>query len=102
MLAAGVFMNAVLAVALFATVAMVWGTPEPGEAVVGDVVEEWVPSGAAALTSIEAGTRIVRVGGHDVANMDDVAERIMRAPPGPLTLELAGRPPVTIEVPDDA
>jgi regulator of sigma E protease len=101
-LSAGVFMNAVLAVVLFAVIAVVWGAPEPTEPVVADVVEEWVPEEAAALATIEPGSRLVRVAGHDVATMDDVARRLMRAPPGPVTLEFAARAPVTIEVPDNA
>lgn len=101
-LAAGVFMNAAMAVVLFALIAVMWGVPEPTEPVIGDVVEERLPAEAAALAEIEPGSRLVRVGVHDVKTMDEVAHRLMKAPPGPVTFEFAARPPVTIEIPDDA
>lgn len=100
-LAAGVTVNAVLAVILFAVIAMVWGAPKPDGPVVGDVVEEWLPEGAASLATIEPGARITRVGGQHVGTMDDVSHRLMRAPAGPITIEFARRPPITITIPDD-
>lgn len=101
-LAAGVAMNALLAVVLFAAIGVIWGRPTPGEPIVGDVVEEWLPEGAWALADIPAGTRITRVGGRSVADMDDVARAFMAADAGELTLELAGAPDVTVTIPDRA
>jgi regulator of sigma E protease len=101
-LSAGVAMNALLAVLLFATVALVWGTTPPAEPVVGDVVEERLADGTEALASLEPGTRITAVGDRPVDDMDQVARAIMAAHAGPLTLRFADRPPVTIEIPDDA
>lgn len=100
-LSAGVIMNGLLAVVLFALVALVWGVPRAAEPVVADVVEEWLPPGATDLATIEPGTRITRAGGQDVATMDDVSRVLMRAHAGPVTLEFAGRPDITIEMPDN-
>ena len=100
-LGAGVAMNAALAVVLFAVVAFVWGAPDPSEPIVGDVVEEWLPEGAAALAAIPPGSRITRVAGREVSSMDDVSLELMGASAGRLTLEFADRPPVTIEIPAD-
>ena len=98
-LAAGVAMNAALAVALFALVAVLWGTPVPDPPVVGNIVEERLPPGAAELASVPMGSRITAVGGVPVETMDAVARAISRARPGPLTFEFEGRAPITIEVP---
>lgn len=101
-LAAGVTMNGVLAVLLFAVVAFVWGAPEPSEPVVGDVIEEWLPASAAALAEVEPGSRITRVGGRSVATMDDVSRRLMRASHGDITLEFENHAPITIRIPEEA
>jgi regulator of sigma E protease len=101
-LAAGVAMNALLAVVLFAAIAVVWGRPTPAEPVVGGVVEEWLPPGTHALADIPPGTRIARVGDRPVATMDDVALALMAARAGELTLELEAAAPVTITIPERA
>jgi regulator of sigma E protease len=98
-LAAGVAMNAALAVVLFAGVALVWGKPSSGEAVVGNVVAEWLPEGAHDLVAIPPGTRITRVGDRDVATMDDVSRAIMAARAGRLTFALEDAAPVTVTIP---
>jgi regulator of sigma E protease len=101
-LAAGVAMNAVLAVALFAGVALTWGMPAPREAVVGSVVAEWLPRGTHDLVTIPAGTRITRVGDRDVATMDDVSRAIMATRAGSLTFKLENADPVSITIPTRA
>lgn len=98
-LSAGVLMNGVLAVVLFAAIALVWGAPVPRSAVIGDVIEERLPEGAAALADIEPGSRVTRVGGRSVTTIDDVARALMSAPAGELSLEFATRAPITIQVP---
>jgi regulator of sigma E protease len=98
-LAAGVAMNAALAVVLFAGVALVWGKPSSGESVVGNVVAEWLPAGAHDLIAIPAGTRITRVGDRDVATMDDVSRAIMASRAGQLTFALENADPVTVTIP---
>jgi regulator of sigma E protease len=101
-LAAGVAMNAVLAVVLFAGVALVWGMPAPREAVVGSVIAEWLPRGTHDLVTIPAGTRITRVGDRHVATMDDVSRAIMATRAGHLTFNLENADPVTITIPTRA
>jgi regulator of sigma E protease len=101
-LAAGVAMNALLAVALFAAVAMWWGRATPDAPVVGNVVEDWLPAGTEDLAGITPGTRIVRVGDHAVASMGEVAGAIMAAQAGSLRFELEGADPVVITIPEQA
>ena len=101
-LSAGVAMNALLAVVLFAAVAAIWGAPVPPPPVVGHVIEKWVPASAAALLDIEPGARVTRVGTRSISDMDDVARAIMAARAGPLTLRFADRPPITIRIPRNA
>jgi regulator of sigma E protease len=101
-LVAGVAMNALLAVVLFAAVAMWWGRAAPDAPVVGNVVEDWLPAGAEDLAGITPGTRIIRVGDQDVASMGEVARAIMAAQPGSLRFELEGAEPVIITIPERA
>lgn len=101
-LSAGVAMNALLAVVLFAGVALVWGMPSPPEAVVGNVVGEWLSEGTEDLVTIPAGTRITRVGEREVATMGDVSRAIMAARAGDLTFRFEQGDPVTITVPEEA
>jgi regulator of sigma E protease len=98
-LAAGVAMNAVLAVVLFAGVALVWGMPAPRDAVVGSVIAEWLPAGTHDLVAVPDGTRITRVGDRPVVTMDDVARAIMATRAGNLTFTFENADPVTITIP---
>lgn len=101
-LSAGVVMNALLAITIFAGIALVWGMPSPREPVVGHVYAEWLPEGAYDLATIPAGTRITRVGEHTVATMDDVARGIMAARAGELTFSFEHGDPITITIPERA
>jgi regulator of sigma E protease len=101
-LAAGVAMNVVLAVAIFGGIALVRGLPAPHEPVVGNVVGEWLPEGTQDLVTIPAGARITRVNGRDVVSMGDVTHAIMGAQAGELTISLEGGDLVTISIPEAA
>jgi regulator of sigma E protease len=101
-LAAGVAMNAVLAVALFAGVALVWGMPYSGDAVVGRVIAEFLPKGTHELVTVPVGTRITHVGDSEVATMDDVSRAIMAARAGSLTFSFDNGDPVTVAIPERA
>ncbi|MGK7312519.1 MAG: RIP metalloprotease RseP [Candidatus Longimicrobiales bacterium M2_2A_002] len=101
-LAAGVAMNVVLGVVLFAGFAMARGKPTPSEPVVGNVVAEWLSAGTEDLASIPAGTRITRVGDQNVATMGDVSRAIMAAEAGDLMLRFERRAPLTITIPERA
>jgi regulator of sigma E protease len=98
-LVAGVAMNALLAVVLFAAVALFWGRPTPAEPVVGAVVEEWLPAGTHALADIPRGSRITHVGDRRVETMDDVSRALMAARAGDLAIGLEGADAVVITIP---
>lgn len=101
-LSAGVAMNVVLGVVLFAGFALARGMPASSEPVVGNVVAEWLSEGTQDLVSIPAGTRITRVGDRDVATMSDVTRAIMAAQAGDLTFSFEHGAPITITVPERA
>lgn len=99
-LSAGVAMNVVLGVVLFAGFALARGMPASSEPVIGNVVAEWLSEGTQDLASIPAGTRITRVGGRDVATMSDVTRAIMAAQAGDLTFSFEHGAPITITIPE--
>lgn len=101
-LAAGVAMNVVLAVVLFAGFALVRGMPSSSEPVVGNVVVEWLSEGTEDLATIPAGTRITRVGERDVKTMSDVTDAIMVAQAGDLTFSFDHGAPITVTIPERA
>jgi regulator of sigma E protease len=101
-LSAGVAMNVLLAVVIFAGIALVRGLPSSPEAVVGNVVAKWLPEGTYDLASIAPGTRITRIGDRDVATMSDVTQAIMAAQPGRLTFGFEDGDPITVTIPEEA
>ncbi len=102
---AGPAMNYLLAFVLFSFVAGAWGVLQPSsEPVVGDVI----PGLPAALSSLQAGDRILRINGQGVHSWEEMAELIHQKPdqalkmeitrdqgstiaPGPLTISLVPR-----------
>lgn len=97
-ISAGVIMNVLFAWFLYAVIAMAWGVPSVGPAVVGDVVEELVPEGAVALLDIPMGTRIQTVNGRAVADFGEVREAMAMAR-DTIRFEFEGAPALTIPVP---
>jgi len=87
-ISAGVIMNFLFAVLLWAVIGGVWGVPEPTPAVVGEVPAEELPAGAEELADVPSGARVLAVDGAPVEAWEDVAERIATAPAGPITLRL--------------
>jgi regulator of sigma E protease len=97
-ISAGVIMNMLFAWFLFTVIALAWGVREAPPPVVGDVVEERVPEGAAELLRIPMGARIVAVNGQEVADFSEV-QRLMAMARDSVRLEFAELPPVTVAVP---
>ena len=82
---AGPFMNYVLAFALFALVAGVWGVLQPSDKpVVGDIV----PGLPAAQAKLQENDRIVRINGTAVKSWEEMARIIHEHPAEKLQVEL--------------
>ncbi|HEX7050276.1 MAG TPA: RIP metalloprotease RseP [Longimicrobiales bacterium] len=100
-ISAGVIMNILFAVLIFAAGALVWGIEIQPEARVPDLRPGELPPGAAALASVPAGTRIVGANGEAVDDWGDLRAILLTASSGPLTLRFEDAVPVTIQVPAD-
>jgi regulator of sigma E protease len=101
-ISAGVIMNMIFAFAVYSFVAARWGIPEYASTRVGTVVAESLPPGTEALTALDPGSRVVRVGGQPVENWGEVVSGLYTAR-GSVTVEVVeGRTlSVTIQAPAD-
>jgi regulator of sigma E protease len=99
---AGVTMNALFAVLVYAVLAGTYGTPVDTVTTVGAVDTTALPAGAAALKTLRPGDRIVRVNGDTVTSWHDVQRAVLLAPGARIRIEVAGRAePVVIDVPHE-
>ena len=77
-ISAGVIMNLLFAVVVFAVSAMAWGIPAIGDTRIGNVAEELLPAGTEALASIPVGARIVSIGGERTDDMRELRQAILK------------------------
>jgi regulator of sigma E protease len=99
-ISAGVIMNIVFAVVVFASIAMIWGLPLPLKPILGGVSEESLPTEARAFLDVPAGSRIIAVGDRAVDNWQQVERDIATAPGGSeLTIRFEHAKPITFQVP---
>jgi regulator of sigma E protease len=99
-ISAGVVMNAVFAVVIYAILAGSYGVSEDPTTTVGEVRTASLPMGAAGLATLRPGDRIVRVGGDSVAGWDDIQTALLTSADQPLSIEVAGRAdPILVDVP---
>jgi regulator of sigma E protease len=99
-ISAGVLMNLLFAIVVFAGVALVWGIRTIPEARVGNVNEERLPAGTEALARVPTGTRILSVNNDPVRDFRDLRTAIAKAGAGPLTFTFENAPTITISVPE--
>jgi regulator of sigma E protease len=99
-ISAGVVMNAILAIVIYAGSALVWGIAKVPDAIIQHVDAAHLPPGAEALASLPAGTRVLAVNGHEISDWDDFITRLAAAS-GSAELRLAHEPPVSIRLSDD-
>lgn len=98
-LSAGVLMNILFAILVFAGSALFWGVPIEPEARIPEAIATVLPADAAALADLPAGTRITAVGGTAIDDWGDLRTALLTATPGPVVLHFEGAEPVTIQVP---
>ena len=98
-ISAGVIMNVVFAVLVYAVLAGIFGVARDPSTVVDSVRTDSLPLGAAPLATIAPGERIVRVGGDSVKSWGDMMDRLLTAK-APIAVEIAGRSaPLMVDVP---
>ena len=96
-ISAGVIMNMLFAFALHTFVVAQWGLPEFGTTRIGFVQAETLPPGTEAFATVPSGSRVVSIGGREVADWGDVQEGLFRSAPGLMTVVLV-EPSQTLEV----
>lgn len=96
---AGVLMNFLFAIVAFAAVALFYGDPVISTTRVA--VEAAPEAGPIAepLRRVPIGAELTRVDGRPVESWNDALTILREAPAGPVTLEFAEAPPVSLELP---
>ncbi len=87
---AGVTMNLVFAVVIYAGLFMTAGQPRPAITPLQSVDASRLPAGAEALAGIQRGEVITRVNGDTVRTWDEVQDRVLKGP-DTVRIEVAGR-----------
>lgn len=98
---AGVIMNFLFAILVLAGVTYAYGDRLINTTRLAVTPAASGVPAAAPLLEIPRGAELTAVGGEPVESWNDVAEALMEAPPGPLTLEFADAPPATLTLPAD-
>jgi len=100
-ISAGVIMNLLFAVLVWAGIAMVWGVRLPFEPVFADVTEEELPPEGRPFLDVPSGARVLSVDGKEVEDWNDVQRIIATAAPGrEVTVRFADVAPVSFTVPE--
>jgi len=99
-ISAGVLMNALFAVLVYALLAGVYGVREDRTTTVGSVDTTNVPLGAAALKRLVPGDRIVRINGAAMEGWNDILKALLTAQQPMIRIEVEGKAePLVLEVP---
>jgi regulator of sigma E protease len=98
-ISAGVIMNLLFAIIVFAAIAMIWGVSATPPAVIGGVQEEMLPRGAEALATIPSGTRLVAVGRESIENFRDLEVAVGQSGGGRMEFRFENFAPLTIDLP---
>jgi regulator of sigma E protease len=98
-ISAGVIMNLLFAIVVFATIALIWGVPTVPEARIGGISEELLPPGTEQLVEVPFGERVTRVGDYPVTTMQDLRIGLLRARGGaPIEIGFETIAPITIQL----
>jgi len=98
-LLAGVTMNAAFAVIAFAALAGTRGVDRTQTTQIDSVWVAELPAGAAELSTLQRGDRIVAVNGATITSWEELQEKLFTLPP-PVAVQIEGRPaPLTLTVP---
>jgi regulator of sigma E protease len=98
-ISAGVIMNILFAFVAFAAIGVIWGVPKVPDPVIGNIIEEYLPEGATALTAVPRLARVNAVGRDTIENFEELRLTLTTARSGQTEIRFADAPPVTIDVP---
>jgi regulator of sigma E protease len=99
---AGVAMNALFAVVVYAALAGTYGTTVDRSVTVEAVDTTALPMGAAALKTLEPGDRILRINGDSMTSWHAIQRALLMAPGTRITVEVAGwEQPLLLDVPHE-
>ena len=99
---AGVTMNALFAWLVFSGLALKNGRQINPVTTVGLVESDSLPTVAAALKEIPAGTQITRINGDSMRSWDEVVSAIANTPAPEVRIEFADREPIVLPIHPDA
>jgi regulator of sigma E protease len=99
---AGVTMNALFAWLVFSFLAFKNGQQIDPVTTVGRVMEDMIPPGGEALTTIPVGVKIETIDGQPVASWDDIQQGIANSPADDVRLGLSNGSTVTLAIHPDA
>jgi len=99
---AGVAMNALLAWVIFVGLAYKNGRLVNPITTVGSVDTTGLPASAAALRSLQPGTRITAINGRSVTTWNEIEDALLNAPEDRITLALEGGRTLELELHPDA
>jgi regulator of sigma E protease len=94
-ISAGVLMNFLFAILVFAASAFIWGVAVEPEA----RIPARPAAASPALGELPGGARVTRVGETEIGDWGDLRRALATAAPGPVTLSFEGAPPATLTVP---
>ncbi|MGK7313223.1 MAG: RIP metalloprotease RseP [Candidatus Longimicrobiales bacterium M2_2A_002] len=98
-ISAGVIMNVLFAWLLFAVIGLAWGVRQAPDAVIGDVHEQLLTPGTAALAEIPYGAELTTVNGTAVTDWAEVRQALVQQGDS-LRLEFADAPAVAVALPE--
>jgi regulator of sigma E protease len=96
---AGVLMNFLFAILVFALIAFAWGEPIDLTRQIDVLDGETLPAAAAPLTEVPIGAEVVAVNDRPVQNWNMLRRALIDAGSGPVTLRFADAEPVTFRMP---
>jgi regulator of sigma E protease len=100
-LSAGVLMNILFAILVFAASALIWGVPIEPEARIPESAAATLPASAAALAEVPAGTRVAAIGNTTIEDWGDLRDALLTATPGPVVFHFDRGASVTVDMPAD-
>ena len=98
-ISAGVLMNLLFAVVVFAASALIWGVRTIAESRIGSVAEELLPEGTEALSRLPVGTQITSVNGEPVQDFRDLSTALAKTRGGPVLFEFSNHDAITVTLP---
>jgi regulator of sigma E protease len=100
-ISAGVIMNLLFAILVFAVSAFIWGVAADPGTRVGGVAEDYLTAESAALATIAPGARVTAVNGEPVSTWRELRIALSTARAGDVRIDFEEHAPVTFVMPAD-